>query len=75
MYKLPPWSLNIENEPIQMIRYVILNSETNMMNFYACQVEISNIIAKEEIAQLISMFKVTYESNTTNNNPETLGGH
>ena len=51
-----------------MARYGALNSETNMMNFYASRVERSYFTAKKKIARLTAMFKTTYESNNINNN-------
>ena len=57
-----------------MARYGALNSETNMMNFYASRVERSYFTAKKKIARLTAMFKTTYKSNNINNN-SSLSGH
>ena len=51
-----------------MSRYGSLNSDTQMMNYYASKVKSSYKIAKEEIARLTAMFKDAFHANSSMTN-------
>ncbi|PON48695.1 hypothetical protein PanWU01x14_235720 [Parasponia andersonii] len=57
-----------QEESIQLCRYGALNSDANMINYYASKVESSYKTVKNEIARLTVIFKDTFETNSTNNN-------
>uniref|UniRef100_A0A803PK85 CCHC-type domain-containing protein n=1 Tax=Cannabis sativa TaxID=3483 RepID=A0A803PK85_CANSA len=50
-----------ELNPCEYARYGALNSDANMMNYYASQSTTHYNIAKEEIARLTTMFKEGFE--------------
>ena len=60
-----------------MSRFGSLNSDAQMMNYYASKLESSYMIAKDEIARLTTMFRDAFHasSSSTNNtqaNPSTF---
>ena len=52
---------------VEMSRYGSLNSDANLMNFYASKVESSFKLAKDEIARLTTLFKDMFENMPTQN--------
>ena len=57
-----------QREVFEMSKYDSLNSDAQMMNYYASKVESSYKIAKEEIARLTAMFKDAFHANSSMTN-------
>ena len=54
-----------QTELFEMSRYDSLNSDAQMMNYYASKLECSHKIANDEITLLTAMFKAAFQENSS----------
>uniref|UniRef100_A0A803NUB1 Protein FAR1-RELATED SEQUENCE n=1 Tax=Cannabis sativa TaxID=3483 RepID=A0A803NUB1_CANSA len=67
-----------QDELIQMVRYGSLNSDTNLLNFYASKLDNSFAYVKNEIARLTAYCKNAFDQTSSNQDgqaSESSRGH